>query len=85
MADHYANVENIVNVVKYIRNVDSDSSRILEMKCSEEMKIDFDKIMNQDFDEEVLSDDTGYASDMRYDMDHVEKFVLSPEITERSY
>jgi len=55
------------------------------MKCSEEMKIDFDKIMNQDFDEEVLSDDTGYASDMRYDMDHVEKFVLSPEITERSY
>jgi len=67
MADHYANVENIVNVVKYIRNVDSDSSRILEMKCSEEMKIDFDKIMNQDFDEEVLSDDTGYANDMRYD------------------
>ena len=32
--NHRANVENIANVDECIRNVDSESSRILKMKCS---------------------------------------------------
>jgi len=48
----------------------------------EDLKADFEKIMNEDSsDEEVLSDDTGFANDLsEYDTDHVEKFVPSPEI-----
>ena len=47
----------------------------------EEMNVDFEEIMDQDSDEEVLSDDTGYASDSsEHDTDHAEKFVPSPEI-----
>jgi len=37
--------------------------------------------MNQDSDEEMLSNDTDYASDMsKYEIDRIEKFVLAPEI-----
>ena len=39
------------------------------------MEVDFEEIMDQD-SEEVLSDDTSYASDLReHDTDHAEKFV----------
>ena len=48
----------------------------------DKMEIDFKEIMDQESsDEEVLSDDIGCASDMsEYEIDRVEKFVLSPEI-----
>ena len=47
----------------------------------EEMEVDFGEIMDQDSDEEVLSDDTSYASDLsEHAMGHTEKFVPSPEI-----
>ena len=36
--------------------------------------------MDQDSDEEVLSDDTGYVNSSEHDTDHAEKFVPSPEI-----
>ena len=39
------------------------------------------EIMDQDSDEEVLSDDTGYVSNLsEHNADHSEKFVPSPEI-----
>ena len=47
----------------------------------EKMDVDFEEIMDQDSDEEVLSDDTGCVSDLNeLDTDHAEKFVSSPEI-----
>jgi len=46
----------------------------------EEMEVDFEKIMDQDSDEEVLPDDTGYVNSSEHDTDHAEKFVPSPEI-----
>ena len=51
------------------------------LEVFEEMEVDFEEIMDQDFDKEVLSDDTGYVSDLsEHDTDHTEKFVPSPEI-----
>jgi len=45
------------------------------------MEIDFEEIIDQHSDEEMLSDNTGYVSDMsKYEIDRVEKFVLAPEI-----
>jgi len=45
------------------------------------MEVDFEEIMDQDSDEEMLSDDTDYACDIsEYEIDRVEKFVLAPEI-----
>jgi len=45
------------------------------------MEVDFEEIVDQDSDEEMLSDDTGYTSDMsEYEIDYVEKFVLAAEI-----
>ena len=47
----------------------------------EEMEVDFEEIMNQDSDEEMLSDDTDYASDLsEHDTNHAEKFVPFSEI-----
>ena len=48
----------------------------------DEMEVDFENIMDQESsDEEMLSNDSGCASDMsEYEMDHIEKFVSSPEI-----
>ena len=47
----------------------------------EEINVDFEEIMDQDSNEEVLSDDTGYTSNLsEHDTDHAEKFVPSPEI-----
>jgi len=41
----------------------------------------FEEIMNQDSDEEMLSDDTDYASDLsEHDTNHAEKFVPFSEI-----
>jgi len=43
---------------------------------------DFENIMDQESsDEEMLSDDSGYASNMsEYEINRVEKFVSAPEI-----
>ena len=84
MANHRANVENIANIVEYIRNVDPEQFANIRDEVFEvfkEMEIDFEEIMDQDSDEDMLSDDTGYASDLSEDnIDRREKFVLSPEI-----
>ena len=84
MANHRANVENIANVVEYIRNVDPEQFANIRdevLEVFKEMEIDFEEIMDQDSDEDVLSDDTGYASDLSEDnIDRREKFVLSSEI-----
>ena len=84
MGDHRANVEDIVNVVEHIRNVDPEQFANIRdevFEVLEEMDVDFEEIMNQDSDEEVLSDDTGCVSDLNeLDTDHAEKFVSSPEI-----
>ena len=46
------------------------------------MEVDFENIMDQEScDEEMLSNDSGCASDMsEYEIDRVEKFVSTPEI-----
>jgi len=46
------------------------------------MEVDFENIMDQEScDEEMLSNDSGCASDMsEYEIDRVEKFVSAPEI-----
>ncbi|EGI59629.1 hypothetical protein G5I_12221 [Acromyrmex echinatior] len=45
-------------------------------------EVNFEEIMDQeiDSDEEILSDNTGYASDLSEHIDYVERFVLSLEI-----
>ncbi|KYN35823.1 NADH-ubiquinone oxidoreductase chain 5 [Trachymyrmex septentrionalis] len=71
----------IVNVVEHIRNVDPKQFANIRDEVLKEMDVDFEEIMNQDSDEEVLSDDTGCVSDLNeLDTDHAEKFVSSPEI-----
>ena len=84
MGDHRANVEDIADVVEYIRNVDPEQFANIRnevFEVLEEMDVDFEDIMDQDSDEEVLSDDTGCVSDLsEHDTDLAEKFVSSPEI-----
>ena len=81
MANHRANVENIANVVEYIKNVDPEQFVNITDEVFEEMEINFEKIMDQDSYKEVLSDDTSYATDSsKHDTDHAEKFVPSLEI-----
>jgi len=72
MAKHRANVEDIAKVVEYVRNVDAGQFAIIRDKVFEvfevleKANIVFEEIMDQDFDEEeeVLSDDTDYFSDL---------------------
>ena len=82
--ENIRNVENIANVTEYIRNVDPEQFANIRdevFEVFEEMEVDFEEIVDQDSDEEMLSDDTGYASDMsEYEIDYVEKFVLAAEI-----
>ena len=59
MVDHRANVEDIANVVEHIRRVDPEQLANIRDEVLEEMDVDFEEIMDQDSDEEVLSDDTG--------------------------
>jgi len=84
MANYRANVENIANVVEYIRNVDPEQFANIRddvFEVFEEMEVDFEEIMDQDSDEEVLSDDTDYTSDLsKNNTNCQEKFVLFPEI-----
>ncbi|KYM78630.1 hypothetical protein ALC53_10934 [Atta colombica] len=83
MTNHRANVENIANIVEYIRNADPEQFANIRDEVFEvfkEMEVDFDIInnetMDQDSDEKMLSDDTSYVSDMsEYEIDRVEKFV----------
>ncbi|KYN33870.1 hypothetical protein ALC56_11842 [Trachymyrmex septentrionalis] len=86
MVDHRANVEDIANVVEHIRNVDPEQFANIRDEMFEEMDVDFEEIMDQDSDEKVLSDDTGYVSDCgvsdlnEHDTDYAENFVPSTEI-----
>ena len=67
MANYRASVEDIANVVEYDRNVDPEQFAIIRdkvFKVLEEATIVFEEIMDQDFDEEVPSDDTDYFSDL---------------------
>ena len=76
MGDHRANVEDIADVVEYIRNVDPEQFANIRDEVLEEIDVDFEDIMDQDSDEEVLSDNIGYVSDLsEHDTDHTEKFV----------
>jgi len=51
---------------------------VIKNEMFEGIEVDFEEIMNH---EEVLSDDTGCASDSsEHDTDHAEKFVPSSEI-----
>ena len=64
MANHRAN---IVNVVEYIRNVDPEQFANIRDEVFEVLEeVNFEEIMDQeiDSDEEILSDDVGYASDL---------------------
>ena len=74
MVDHRANVEDIANVVEHIRNVDPEQFANIRDKVFEvleEMDVDFEEIMDQDSDKEVLSDDIGYVSNLsEHDTDH---------------
>ncbi|EGI68257.1 hypothetical protein G5I_03089 [Acromyrmex echinatior] len=96
MADYHADVEDIdgssrisetlrTESTEHVRNVDEEQfanirDEVFEM--FDEMEVDFENIMDQESsDEEMLSNDSGCASDMNeYEMDRVKKFVLSPEI-----
>jgi len=66
------NIENIANIAEYIKNVDPEQFANIRDKVFEEMEVDFEEIMDQDSDEEMLFDNTGYASDMsKYEIDRV--------------
>ena len=63
--ENIRNVENIANVAEYIRNVDSEQFENIRDEVFEEMEVDFENIMDQESsDEEMLSDDSGCASDI---------------------
>ena len=64
------------------KNIKNANIRDEMFEVFDEMEIDFENIMDQkSSDEEMLSDDSGCASDMsEYEMDRIEKFVSSPEI-----
>ena len=67
MANYRASVEDIANIVEYVRNVDPEQFAIIRdevFEVLEEANIVFEEIMDQDFDKEVPSDDTGYFSDL---------------------
>jgi len=76
--ENIRNVENIANVAEYIRNVDPEQFANIRDEIFEVLEMeDFENIMNQESsDEEMLSDDSGCASDMsEYEIGRVEKFV----------
>jgi len=79
MANHRANVENIANIIEYIKNVEQFANiRDEVFEVFKEIEVDFDIINKEimDQDEKMLSDDTSYDSDMsEYEIDRVEKFV----------
>jgi len=54
-----------------------ENANIRDEVFEDEMEIDFENIMDQELsDEEILSDDSGCASNMnKYEIDHIEKFV----------
>jgi len=66
MANHRANIENIANVVEYIKNVDPEQFANRD-EVFEEMEVDLHiinkEIMDQDSDKEMLFDDTDYTSE----------------------
>ena len=58
MTNHCANIENIANVVEYIKNMDPKqfaNVRDEVFEVFEEIEVDFEEIMGQDSDEEMLS------------------------------
>ena len=58
MTNHCANIENIANVVEYIKNMDPKQFANIRdevFEVFEEIEVDFEEIMGQDSDEEMLS------------------------------
>jgi len=83
--ENIRNVENTANIVsdEYIRNMDPEQFANIRDEIFEVLEMeDFENIMDQEFDEEeMLSDDSGCASDMsEHEIDRVEKFVQPSEI-----
>jgi len=80
--ENIRNVENIANVIEYIRNMDPEQFANIRDEVFKEMEVDFENIMDQESsDEEMLSDDSEYANDMsEYEIDRVEKFVQPSKI-----
>jgi len=67
---------NIMDDVEF-ENIENANNKDEVFEVLDEMEVDFENIMDQESsDEEVLSDDSGYASDMsEYEINRVEKFV----------
>ena len=78
------NHANIVNAVQYIRNADQEQFAHIRDEVFEVLEeVNFEELMDQeiDSDEETLSDDAGYTSDLNeIDTDYVQRFVSSSEI-----
>ena len=74
-------VENIRNVEDMDVEFEKIENANIRDEVFDEME-DFENIMDQESsDEEMLSDDSGYASNMsEYEINRVEKFVSAPEI-----
>ena len=77
--ENIGNIEDRVDIAEYIRNVDEEQFANIRDEVFDEVEVDFENIMNQESsDEEILSDNSGCASDMsEYEMDRIEKFVSS--------
>ena len=75
-ANHHAN---IANAVEYVQNADPEHFAHIRDEVFEVLEeVNFEEI---DSDEEILSDDADYTSDLsERDTDYVERFVPSSEI-----
>ena len=78
------NHANIANAVQYIRNADQEQFAHIRDEVFEVLEeVNFEELMDQeiDSDEETLSDDAGYTSDLsEIDTDYIQRFVSSSEI-----
>ncbi|EGI66653.1 hypothetical protein G5I_04802 [Acromyrmex echinatior] len=81
---HTINELNLTNAGEYVRNADPEQFAHIRDEVFEVLEeVNFEEIMHQeiDSDEEILSDDTGYTSDLsERDTHYVESFVASSEI-----
>jgi len=71
------NIRNVDDMDVEFENIENANIRDKVFEVLDEMEVDFENIMDQEsFDEEMLSDDSGCASNMsEYEIDRVEKFV----------
>ena len=52
--ENIRNVENVANVAEYIRNMNPEQFANIRDEVFEEMKVDFEEIIDQNSDEEML-------------------------------